>query len=187
MKSNQFPLLHRLLHWGLAFTMLVMLLTVLLRMGWMDKNHMAQIITQGLQKIDLVISSDQAVSIAKSIRGVMFSWHVYFGYSVVFFLLARLTYMKIVGIHYLSAFDKTATLKEKFQAWVYWLFYAGISLSVTTGLLLKFGPGAIEGFVEEIHELALWYFVPFIGLHLAGIIIAEAGANKGIVSKMIGG
>jgi cytochrome b561 len=187
MFRSPFPLVHRLLHWGLAFTMLAILLTILLRMGWMDKNHMAQIITQGLQQIDIAITNQQAISIAKRIRGVMFDWHLYFGYVIAGLLLARFSYMKIVGIHYRSALDTQASVKEKFQAWVYWLFYLGITLSVITGLLLKFGPDSIEGVVEGIHELALWYFVPFLGLHLGGILLAEAGGDKGIVSRMIGG
>jgi Ni,Fe-hydrogenase I cytochrome b subunit len=54
-------------------------------------------------------------------------------------------------------------------------------------LLLKFGPEAIEEQAETIHKLALWYFIPFISLHLAGILVAESGNDKGIVSKMIGG
>lgn len=185
--QSKFPLLHRLLHWGLAITMLVMLLTVLLRLGWMEKNHMAAVITQGLAKIDVLITDKQAISLAKGIRGVMFKWHIYFGYAVSVFVFARFVYMAKFGLHYPSAFSAQATTKQKFQAWVYWLFYAGVAMSVSTGLLLEFGPEAIEQQVETIHKLALWYFIPFISLHLAGILLAEAGHNKGLVSKMIGG
>jgi cytochrome b561 len=185
--QTTYPLLHRLLHWGLALTMMVMLLTILLRLGWMEKNHMAAIIHQGLAKIDLIITDKQSVIIAKSIRGVMFQWHIYFGYAVGVFLLARFVYMAKFGLHYPSPFSRQATTKQKFQAWVYWIFYAGVALSVILGLLLKFGPEAIEDQVETIHKLALWYFVPFIGLHLAGILVAESGNDKGLVSKMIGG
>ncbi|MBB1389720.1 cytochrome b/b6 domain-containing protein [Shewanella sp. SG44-6] len=185
--QTNFPLLHRLIHWGLALTMMVMLLTVLLRLGWMEKNHMAAIIHQGLAKIDVIITDKQAVSIARSIRGVMFQWHIYFGYAVSVFVLTRFIYMAKFGLHYTSPFSRQATTKQKFQAWVYWLFYAGVALSVITGLLLKFGPESIEGQAETIHVLALWYFIPFISLHLAGILVAESGHEKGLVSKMIGG
>jgi Ni,Fe-hydrogenase I cytochrome b subunit len=58
---------------------------------------------------------------------------------------------------------------------------------VLSGLVLKFGPESIEHQVETLHVLALWYFIPFISLHLAGIVLAENGHEKGIVSKMIGG
>lgn len=182
-----FPLLHRLLHWGLALTMMVMLLTVLLRLGWMEKNHMAAVITQGLANMDIMLTDKQAVSIAKGIRGVMFNWHIYFGYAVSVLVVARFAYMGKFGLHYPSAFSAQATIKQKFQAWVYWLFYAGVALSVITGLAVKFGPEAIEHQAETIHKLALWYFIPFISLHLAGILLAENGQNKGLVSKMIGG
>lgn len=185
--NSHFGFIHRLLHWGLALTMMVMLLTILLRLGWMEKNHMAAIIHQGLAKIDIVINDDQAIKIAKSIRNVMFQWHTYFGYAVGVILFARFIYMARQGLHYPSAFSPQATVKQKFQAWVYWLFYAGVTLSVLSGLVLKFGPESIEHQVETLHVLALWYFIPFISLHLAGIVLAENGHEKGIVSKMIGG
>ncbi|WP_418358429.1 MULTISPECIES: cytochrome b/b6 domain-containing protein [Shewanella] len=185
--QHHFPLLHRLLHWGLALTMMVMLLTVLLRMGWMDKNHMAAMIDQGLVKLGIIITDKQAVSIARAIRGVMFKWHVYFGYGVTGLVFARFIYMFKWGTHYQSAFSSQATAKQKAQAWVYWGFYAGVATSVITGLLLEFGPQAIERQAETLHQLALWYFIPFICLHFAGILLAESGSDKGIVSKMIGG
>jgi cytochrome b561 len=185
--SQEFPLVHRLIHWGLAFAMLVMLLTIFLRLGWMEKNHMAAIIQQGLAKISVTIDSKQAVSIAKMIRGEMFQWHIYFGYAVGVFLSARFIYMAKCGLHYLSPFNPLASMQQKMQAWVYWLFYLGVTASIMTGLLLKFGPESIEELAETVHKLALWYFIPFIVLHLAGIVFAEAGHDKGIVSKMIGG
>ncbi|MCT8987280.1 cytochrome b/b6 domain-containing protein [Shewanella phaeophyticola] len=185
--QSNYPLAHRLLHWGLALTMLVMLLTVLLRLGWMEKNHMAAMIAQGLANIDVMITDKQAVSIAKGIRGVMFKWHIYFGYAVSVLVFARFVYMAKFGLHYPSPLSSLATVKQKFQAWVYWVFYAGVTISVITGLLLKFDPEAIEHQAETIHKLALWYFIPFISLHVAGIFIAESTHEKGMVSKMIGG
>ncbi|PMG75356.1 hypothetical protein BCU84_16215 [Shewanella sp. 10N.286.51.B7] len=184
---RHFPAIHRLLHWGLALSMLVMLLTILLRLGWMEKNHMAEMIQQGLLQLDLLISDKQAVIIAKSIRNVMFKWHLYFGYAVAVFVSLRFIYMAKCGLQYPSALSKQASGREKFQAWVYWLFYLGIALSVSTGLLIEFGPESIEHQAETVHKLALWYFIPFISLHLAGIILAEFTHDKGLVSRIIGG
>lgn len=185
--SPEFPIVHRLIHWGLAFAMMVMLLTICLRLGWMEKNHMAAIIHQGLAKLSITIDDKQAVNIAKMIRGEMFQWHIYFGYAVGVFLSARFIYMAKCGLHYLSPFNPQASLQQKIQAWIYWLFYLGVTASIITGLLLKFGPESVEELAETVHKLALWYFVPFIVLHLVGIVLAEAGHDKGIVSKMIGG
>lgn len=187
MNTRNFPLLHRWLHWSLAIAMLFILLTVLLRLGWMEKNHIANILIIKLTQIDILISKEQATSIAKAIRNVMFQWHLYFGYAVGIILVMRLIYMAKYGLHYVSAFSAQSTLKQKIQAWVYWLFYIGIAMSVITGLCIKFGPEKYEHLFETIHKLALWYFVPFLALHLIGIIIAECKTDKGIVSKMIGG
>ncbi|WP_144206865.1 cytochrome b/b6 domain-containing protein [Shewanella donghaensis] len=186
-KDTRLSNIHRFIHWGLALSMLVMLTTILLRLGWMEKRHMAEIIQQGLFKIDLLITDKNAIVIAKNIRNVMFQWHLYFGYSVAVFVLLRFIYMAKYGLQYPSAFDAKANIRQKFQAWVYWLFYLGITLSVVTGLLIEFGPAAIEHQMETVHKLALWYFIPFISLHLAGIILAEFGHDKGVVSRIISG
>ena len=157
--QHHFPLLHRLLHWGLALTMMVMLLTVLLRMGWMGKNHMAAMIDQGLVKLGIIITDKQAVSIARAIRGVMFKWHVYFGYGVTGLVFARFIYMFKWGTHYQSAFSSQATAKQKAQAWVYWGFYAGVTTSVITGLLLDFLPHHTKTYHDAMSLVIVYFFL----------------------------
>ncbi len=53
-----------------------------------------------------------------------------------------------------------------------------------TGLYIKFGPDdALGNIAKDMHVLALWYLVPFLILHLGGIVLGENGKEKGIVSK----
>lgn len=188
MKENQnFTVSHRLLHWLIALVMLFVLLTVFLRMGWMEKNHMAELIVISLSKFDILVTHEIAIKVAKSIRNVMFEWHIYASYLLCGLLILRLVNIKTAGISYKGPFNKMATFREKFQAWVYISFYSILGLILVTGLLLKFGPQSIEDMAKEIHVLALWYFIPFIAIHLMGIVLAEQNEEKGIVSKMIGG
>ncbi len=183
-----FTLIHRLIHWGIALTMLFILLTVLLRMGWMEKYGMADVLTTSPQMAAYDISQEDAVKAAKTIRGNMFQWHLYAGYLMGVLLLARLAYTTSQGIFYKGPFNPQASVREKFQAWVYIVFYTGVALSVMTGLYIKFGPDdALGDIAKDMHVLALWYLVPFLILHLGGIVLGENGKEKGIASKMIGG
>lgn len=185
--NNYFSISHRLLHWSIALVILFILLTVFLRMGWMEKKHMADLIIISAAKFDIFIAHEIAIKVAKSIRNVMFEWHIYASYLLCGLLVLRLINLKIDGISYKSPFSKTSTFREKFQAWIYISFYTIMGLVLVTGLLLKFGPQSIEDIAKNIHELALWYFIPFIIIHFVGIILAEHNDEKGIVSKMIGG
>jgi len=186
-ENNYFTVSHRLLHWTIALIMLFVLLTVFLRMGWMEKNHMADLIIITLSKFDISVTHEIAIKVAKSIRNIMFEWHIYASYLLCGLFILRLVNIKKSGISYISPFNKTATSREKFQAWAYISFYGILGLILMTGLLLKFGPKSIEDIAKEIHVLALWYFIPFITIHLMGIVLAEQKEEKGIVSKMIGG
>jgi Ni,Fe-hydrogenase I cytochrome b subunit len=41
--------------------------------------------------------------------------------------------------------------------------------------------------MEFIHELSMFYVIPFIFIHFAGIFISEQTDGKGVASKMIAG
>ena len=82
-----------MLHWAIAFSMLFMLLTIFLRLNWMNKHNMADIMTAGLNELNLSIGEDEAISIAKSIRRPMWNWHVYIGYVLVGLYCLRMILM----------------------------------------------------------------------------------------------
>ena len=67
--------------------------------------------------------------------------------------------------------DKKATTKEKFQKWIYIIFYVCVIISLITGLIIKFGPKEFKKSMESIHELSIYYLVAFIVLHLVGVLI----------------
>ena len=41
--------------------------------------------------------------------------------------------------------------------------------------------------MEEIHELSIYYLLAFIVIHFGGVLVAELGSQKGIISKIISG
>ncbi len=180
--KTSYTLTDRILHWALAFSILFILLTVFLRLNWMEKNHVAAILTDKLSALDITLSKEQAIKIAKQIRKPMFDWHITIGYVAAGVFVLRMLF----HIKNKKAFNPV-TKKEKFQIWVYRVFYALLGVTLITGLYMEFGPDFLGDIVEEIHKLSLYYMIAFLFLHFGGILLAEFGSKKGIVSKMIGG
>lgn len=148
----------------------------------MEKNHVAAILMDKLSLIDISISKEQAIKIAKQIRKPMFDWHIYIGYvaSGLFALMILYNFLH-------KKMYNPKTFKETFQLWVYRVFYVLLGITLLTGLYMEFGPDYLNDFSEEVHKLTLYYVIPFLILHFTGILIAEFTNKKGIVSKMIGG
>jgi len=159
-----------------------MLLTVFLRLNWMEKNHVAAILIDKLAGIDIEITKDQAIKIAKQIRKPMFDWHIIIGYVVSGVFVLRMLF----HIKNKKSFNPT-TKRERFQLWVYRIFYVLLAATLITGLIIEFGPKSIKKSIEEIHELTLYYMIAFLILHFLGVLLSEFISKKGIVSKMIGG
>jgi len=180
--KTSYTLFDRILHWALAFAILFILLTVFLRLNWMEKNHVGGILMENLSALDIEITKDQAIKIAKQIRKPMFDWHLTIGYIATGIFVLRMIFHSFNKKNY-----NPVSTKEKFQVWVYRVFYFLLGITLISGLLIKFGPDSIYKITEDIHKLTLYYIIPFLILHFVGIILAEFGSKKGIVSKMIGG
>ena len=183
MSEKKYTLPYRLLHWAIAFSMLFMLLTIFLRLNWMNKHNMADIMTAGLNELNISIGEDEAISIAKSIRKPMWNWHVYIGYVLAGLYLLRMILMLKEGWR----FSFQGRLKEKLKSWSYVLFYVLLASALSSGLIIEFGPREYKHTTEEFHELSLYWLVVFIVFHFVGLIIAERIDNKGVVNKMITG
>jgi cytochrome b len=86
-----------------------------------------------------------------------------------------------------SPIGKQLNVKEKFQGWVYIIFYVCVITSLITGLIIELGPKNLKESMEEIHVLSIYYLVLYIIIHLGGVLLAEFTNQKGIISGMIGG
>jgi cytochrome b561 len=181
MKKN-YSAYDRFLHWALAFTFLFIMLTVFLRLTWMEKNNVAEIIVNSLNAVNIDIAYDQAIKVAKNIRKPMFDWHITIGYFVTGIFILRMLFHILNRGNY-----NPKTTKEVFQSWIYRIFYILLGITLITGLMLEFGPDSIEDIAETIHKLTLYYAIAFMVLHFGGILISENTGNNRIVSKMIGG
>jgi cytochrome b561 len=187
MREQRFDLAHRIIHWAIALTVLFLLLTILLRMGWMNKDHVGNIIQTSLNKSGVQINTKDAALIGKEVRRPMWNWHPLAGYVLIGLYLLRMVLLVVKGVAYKGPFSKQSTPKDKFKAWIYIVFYLLLAVSLFTGFMVQNGPKSIAHSFVVVHVQSLYYVVIFIVLHIGGVLIADAGKERGIISKMISG
>ena len=187
MEKRNYSVIYRLMHWSIAFCMLFILFTVFLRLTWMNKENVANIMQKYFAETNTSLTREQLIDLAKQIRKPMWVWHNYAGYvlSALFFL--RLTLPFFGELKFANPFTKQLPLKVKFQYWVYLVFYVCVLISLVTGLAIEFGPANMKNTVEEIHVLSIYYLLTFLVLHVGGILIAEFTVNPGIISRIVRG
>lgn len=182
--TPKFTILHRSLHWIMALALPGLFITGFLRMYWMNKHHIVEVIAS---KTDL-LSEEIMVDIAKTVRAPMWEWHVIFAQVMIVAFITRICYMIFKGIRFPNPFKTNIVLKERFQGSIYIFFYLFVFISAFTGISMRFNffPEWKDN-IEMIHKLGFYWFPAFIFLHLSGVLIAELTDKKGVVSNMIGG
>lgn len=183
--KEQFPLLHRLLHWAMALLMLLLFVTGFLRMEWMSKKAVVSAIEQNTQGVEL--SKQQKLGAARTLMHPMWEWHERAAYVFVLLLLIRLVYVAIKGKRFPCPWTRGCTAQQRIQGALYLLFYFFVLVNALTGFYLMWVDGDLKGQFEKIHKLAIFWFPAFFLLHLLGVIKAETTDKKGLVSQMIAG
>ena len=153
----------------------------------MNKNNVANIIQDFLKDTDQTLSQDQLIDLAKKIRKPMWIWHIYLGYVLTALFSLRFILPFFGQMKFQNPLAKNLTLKEKFQKWVYIIFYVCVVVSLVTGLVIEFGPKDLKHTMEEIHVLSIYYLIGFIVIHLGGVLMAEFTNQKGIISRIVSG
>lgn len=184
---KNYSTIYRILHWTIAIAFILLLITIFLRSTWLDKNNIAAIIENFLKDKNQSLTHDEVISLSKKIRQPMWDWHIYLGYFLTGAFILRFM-LPVFGIMKLqNPFTKNLTVKEKFQNWTYIIFYLCVVVSLFTGLMMKFGPENLNGTMEDIHVLGIYYLIGFMVIHIGGVLIAEFTDKKGIVSSIISG
>ncbi len=187
METTKYSTVYRIVHWAIAISFLLLLNTIFLRLTWLNKNNVAAIIQDYLSGTDQTLSQDQLIVLAKKIRQPMWVWHTYIGYALIGLMSIRFALPFFGQMKFQNPLAKELSFKVKFQRWIYIILYVCIVISLVTALLMEFGPEALRKPMEEIHVLGMYYLVPFIIIHLAGLLIAEFTDQKGIISRIISG
>jgi|SRR5680860_288351 len=187
MEKTAYSKVYRIVHWAIAISFLLLLITIFLRLTWMNKFNMAAIIQDYLSGTDQVLSQDQLIDLAKKIRRPMWNWHVYIGYVLVGLFSIRFLLPMFGHMGIQNPFGKNLSAKLKFQKWSYIIFYVCVIISLVTGLIIELGPKEYKKPMEDIHILGIYYLIAFIVIHLAGVLLAEFTDQKGIISRIVSG
>lgn len=187
MSTYRFNLTNRLLHWSIALTILFILLTVFLRQGWMNKEHLGEILQASLEKMGITISTKQAILIGKDLRRPMWVFHTYAGYLMIGLYLIRIILIAVQGPNFKNPLSKIASSKDIFTSLLYIIFYGLLGITLFTGLMLVYGPKEWKEFLKDLHVQSLYYVCGFIFLHICGVILADRYKERGLISKMISG
>ena len=187
MEKINYSKVYRIIHWSIAISFLLLLITIFLRMTWLNKNHVAAIIQDYLSTTNQVLTQEQLIQLAKKIRKPMWDWHIYIGYVLTGLFSIRFLLPLFGEMKFQNPFDKNLTAKMKFHKLTYLLFYICVIVSLVTGLAITLGPKEYKEPMEEIHELGIYYLISFIVIHLAGVLIAEFTDQKGIISRIVSG
>ncbi|WP_233881826.1 cytochrome b/b6 domain-containing protein [Tenacibaculum piscium] len=187
MENTKYSKVYRIIHWTIAVSFMLLLITIFLRLTWMNKYNMAAIIKDYLSGTDQFLSEEQLINLAKKIRQPMWNWHIYIGYVLVGLFSIRLILPTFGHMKIQNPLDKTLSTKIKFQKWIYIIFYLCVIVSLVTGLIIELGAKEFKKSMEEIHVLSIYYLIAFIIIHLAGVLIAEFTDQKGIISSIVSG
>lgn len=187
MENKEYSKVYRIIHWAIAISFLLLLITIFLRLTWLNKNNVAAIIQDYLSTTNQKLTHDEAIILAKKIRKPMWDWHIYLGYVLtglftIRFILPAFGQMKIQ-----NPLDKSLSAKMKFQKWSYIIFYICVVVSLITGLIIVLGPKQYKDPMEDIHVLSIYYLIAFLVIHIGGVLVAEFTNEKGIVSRIISG
>lgn len=186
-EEAKYSLVYRTIHWAIAIAFLLLLATIFLRLTWMNKYNVANIIQEYLGETGQTLSQEQLIVLAKRIREPMWNWHVYLGYVLLGLFSIRFALPAFGHMKFQNPLRSDLTTKAKLQRWVYLVFYACVVVSLVTGLIIEWGPGSLKKPMESIHELGIYYLIAFIVIHLAGVLMAELTDQKGIISRIVSG
>jgi cytochrome b561 len=187
METRKYSKVYRIIHWAIAVSFMLLLITIFLRLTWMNKFNMATVIKDYLSGTDQILSQEQLIVLAKKIRQPMWDWHIYIGYVLVGLFSIRFLLPAFGNMKIQNPFSKNISIKMKFQKWSYIIFYVCVIVSLVTGLIIELGPKELKKPMEEIHVLGIYYLIGFIVIHLAGVFIAEFTEQKGIISRIVSG
>ena len=188
----QFTLLYRIWHWTMAFSVIGLLLTVLLRKTFLSWRDNSALIQSKLAETGTEITAETAKMIAKAIRAPMWEWHYILGLFLAISIVIRL-YMIASKRAQMPLITVIQAPKEDLpKHLVHLVLCFSIMLMTLTGGFYYFHEAL--GFtkdgvhwVKEVHEYMMYGVLGLVVLHIGGVLRHEITTKEGIVSKMIHG
>jgi len=203
-QSHSGPL--RVWHWLTFLFILGSIVTVLFNSTLLSPRDNVKLVQEQLSKKGVTVTEEQAFAVSHEYEDKMWDVHKLIGYGLAFLFLGRIviefTQPKEEKIQNrlkkakelraksdINKADYTHYLRVKMS---YSIFFLLLCCMVLTGLGMAFGrdlgfPREVFRSLKNIHAFIQYLMYAFIVIHLAGVIIAENGKIKGLVSGMING
>lgn len=196
----------RLWHWANTVVISGSLITVLINATLNDRSSVTPIITDKLKSSGILVTPQQARTVSEGLSDKTWEVHTWFGYGLAGLLLFRLV-LELFQLADQKFIRKIKSAYSQFQVTkknrelarheltvksIYAVFYLLLIIMVVTGLFLAFEDllaplKSIRHDVKEVHGFCMYIIIAFIGVHLAGVFLAERKDSAGIVSDMING
>ena len=196
----------RIWHWATFLTIAFIMLTVLFASTLLNPRANSAVVQKMLKEKSVEINEQQAFGVAHFFDDKMWDLHKLLGYGLAFLVLARIVIeftqsneekVKSRMKNALTIFKKNGPDKQDFKhylivKWSYSFFYLLILFMVISGLCMAFGrdlgiPRELNHTLKEVHGFCQYLIYAFVFFHLCGVVYADLGKTKGIVSGMING
>ncbi len=195
----------RLWHWATFIVITFSIILVLMGTFMFKTRENTGMVIEQLERKGATVNNDQARAVAHEYSDKIWMMHKYVGYGLCFLLLCRVVLevaqpseekFKTKIKQALSFQASSASDKEERKIYLlakrgYLLFYFLFFIMALTGLGLAYEEVAfldtIHDSLKNLHEFTQYTIYAYIIIHLIGVIRADTGNHKGIVSGMIHG
>lgn len=196
----------RIWHWLTFLFITGSIVTVLFNSTLLSPRDNVKLVQEQLERKGVTVSDDQAFAVSHEYEDKMWEVHKLIGYGLAFLLFVRVVveFTQPKDEKMRNRLKKAVELsksgnsnKAEYTHYIrvkrsYLLFFVLLLLMVLTGLGMSFGrelgfSREIRGGLKNFHGVVQYFTYAFILFHLAGVILAENGKMRGIVSGMIHG
>jgi Ni,Fe-hydrogenase I cytochrome b subunit len=196
----------RIWHWLTFLFITGSIVTVLFNSTLLSPRDNVKMVQEQLQRKGITVTDDQAFAVSHEYEDKMWDVHKLIGYGLAILFLARIIIEftqpkdekiqnKLKRVKELqqkndgNKADYTHYLRVRLS---YTIFFLLLFCMVLTGLGMSFGRDLgfsreVFRWIKNVHSIVQYLVYTFILIHLAGVIIAENGKIKGIVSGMVNG
>jgi len=196
----------RIWHWLTFLLISLSIVTVILNSTVLNPRNNEGAVRDQLKEQNITINERQAFFLAHHFDDQLWDLHKFLGIGISILVLLRIIAELLVPAgekiksrltHAIKLSRDEAGKKEDARHYVivkatYSIFYLVILIMAVTGISMAFGrelgiSGPLHHTIKEFHGALQWVVYLFLIFHTGGVILADLGKAKGIVSGMIHG
>ncbi|MBC7862527.1 MAG: cytochrome b/b6 domain-containing protein [Bacteroidia bacterium] len=198
----------RLWHWFTVIFMFASLATVLINSTILKSRNNADLAAEELKSSGTIITQEQSRHVAHAFSDIIWNWHKYIGYGLVFLFLSRIIieffqskeekvknrFREARKLFKLDDENKKDYINYMIAKSTKLVFYFTLFVMATTGMALAYEHDfaflevrSLHRLIKNIHGIGQYVMYAYIFSHLAGVIWAEVVHKKGIISGMVNG